>query len=96
VTGFLFVSGTVSNQARFYPRFDAVVLLTAPPEVLLARVAARDTNDYGKADSERAEIIRYTATVEPLLRAGATAVIDTCAPVDAVADELELIVSPAS
>jgi dephospho-CoA kinase len=91
VAGDLFVSGTVSNQGRFYPRFDAIVLLTAPLEVLLARVADRDTNHYGKADAERAEIIHYVATVEPLLRAGATAVIDTRAPVSAVADELELI-----
>ncbi len=28
--GPLFVQGTVANQVRFYPRFDAVVLLTAP------------------------------------------------------------------
>jgi dephospho-CoA kinase len=35
----LFVSGTVSNQGRFYDRFDAVVLLSAPPEVLLERIA---------------------------------------------------------
>ena len=91
VAGALFVSGTVSNQGRFYPRFDAIVLLTAPLEVLLARVAARKTNDYGKADAERAEIIHYVVTVEPLLRAGATAEIDTRAPVSAVADELEMI-----
>jgi AAA domain len=26
----LFVSGTATNQGRFYPRFDAVVLLSAP------------------------------------------------------------------
>ena len=26
----LYVSGAVSNQGRFYPRFDAVVLLTVP------------------------------------------------------------------
>ena len=96
VAGFLFVSGTVSNQGRFYPRFDAVVLLTAPPEVLLARVAARKTNDYGKSESERAEIIHYIATVEPLLRVGATAEIDTRAPVSAVADELEMIATSAS
>jgi hypothetical protein len=32
----LFVSGTVSNQGRFYDRFDAVVLLSARAEVLLA------------------------------------------------------------
>jgi NAD(P)-dependent dehydrogenase (short-subunit alcohol dehydrogenase family) len=28
--GVLFVSGCVSNQGKFYPRFDAVVLLSAP------------------------------------------------------------------
>jgi shikimate kinase len=87
----LFVSGTVSNQGRFYPRFDAIVLLTAPLEDLLARVAVRETNDYGKARAEREEIVHYVATVEPHLRAGATAVIDTRAPVSAVADELEVI-----
>jgi hypothetical protein len=91
VAGALFVSGAVSNQGRFYPRFDAIVLLTAPLDVLLARVAARATNDYGKADSERAEIIHYVATVEPLLREGVSAEIDTRAPVSAVADQLELI-----
>jgi adenylate kinase family enzyme len=96
VAGALFVSGTVSNQGRFDPRFDAIVLLTAPLKVLLARVAARQTNDYGKADTERAEIIHYVATVEPLLRAGGTAEIDTRAPVSAVADELEMIARLAS
>src|SRR3954447_14757519 len=32
--GHLFIGGAVANQGRFYPRFDAVVLLTAPLEVL--------------------------------------------------------------
>jgi broad-specificity NMP kinase len=96
VEGNLFVSGTVSNQGRFYPRFDAIVLLTAPLEVLLARVASRQTNEYGKAETERAEIIHYVATIEPLLRAGATAEIDTRAPVSTVADQLELIARLAS
>jgi broad-specificity NMP kinase len=41
----VYVSGTVSNQDRFYPRFDAVVLLSAPADVLLRRVGARKTND---------------------------------------------------
>src|SRR6185503_13846262 len=44
----LYVSGTVSNQGRFYPRFDAVVLLSAPVDVLLSRIETRTTNDYGK------------------------------------------------
>ena len=49
--GVLFVSGCVSNQGKFYPRFDAVVLLSAPADVILGRVAVRETNDYGKTDA---------------------------------------------
>jgi broad-specificity NMP kinase len=91
VAGTLFISECVSNQALFYPRFDAVVLLSAPVDTLLARVITRTTNPYGKASSERDEIVGNTAAVEPLLRAGATAEIDTRLPPDAVADELERI-----
>ena len=83
-TGALFVSGCVANQGRFYPRFDAIVLLSAPAEVILARVASRRTNSYGKTAAERALIVQDLATVEPLLRAGATAEIDTRAPMDEV------------
>jgi dephospho-CoA kinase len=91
----LFISGTVANQGRFYPCFDAVVLLSAPADVILDRVARRDTNDYGKTDGERQLILEDLATVEPLLRAGASAEIDTRAPVSAVADELERIADSA-
>jgi dephospho-CoA kinase len=86
--GVLFISGCVSNQARFYPRFDAVVLLSAPAEVILERVASRGTNAFGKRDAERHRIIDDLARVEPLLRAGATAEIDTRAPLNEVVDVL--------
>lgn len=85
----LFISGCVSNQRKFYPRFDAVVLLSAPVEVILERLASRTTNEFGKNAAERDRILHDLATVEPLLRAGATAEIDTCRPVDDVVDELE-------
>ena len=71
--GVLFVSGCVPNQGAFYPRFDAIVLLSAPVEVLLGRVATRETNDYGKTEAERDLILEDLDTVEPLLRARATA-----------------------
>ena len=87
--GALFVSGCVANQGKFYPRFDAVVLLSAPAEVILERVAARATNDYGKSHVQRVRILHDLATVEPLLRTGATAEIDTRAPLDDVVDALE-------
>ena len=50
----LFLAGCKSNQGRFYPQLTAVVLLTAPLETLLDRIAHRDTNPYGKSDEERA------------------------------------------
>ena len=89
--GVLFISGCVSNQGKFYPRFDAVVLLTAPTNVILERVASRESNAFGKRDAEGDRILHDLATVEPLLRAGATTEIDTRAPLDEVVDGLESI-----
>ena len=51
--GTLFVAGCVANQGRFYPRFHAVVLLSAPEETLLERLATRTTNDFGKLEITR-------------------------------------------
>jgi dephospho-CoA kinase len=86
--GLLFVSGCVSNQPVFYDRFDAIVLLTAPAEILLQRVAERTTNTYGKQSEERALIEEHITTVEPLLRSGATDQIDTRTPLHAVVEQL--------
>jgi adenylate kinase family enzyme len=84
----LFVSGCVSNQGKFYDRFDAIVLLSAPAEVLLSRVDQRTTNDYGKDPAERDLILFHLDSVEPRLRATCTHEIDTSRPVDDVVADL--------
>jgi dephospho-CoA kinase len=84
----LYVSGTVSNQGRFYPRFDAVVLLSAPADVLLRRVESRSTNDYGKTTDERALILSQLEEVEPLLRATCTHEIDAAQPLGEIVTQL--------
>jgi RNase adaptor protein for sRNA GlmZ degradation len=89
--GHLFVAGCRTNQGRFYDRFDAVALLSAPADVLLARIDARPDNPYGKSAEERELVLRHLAEVEPLLRATATAELDAVAPLEQVADELERI-----
>jgi dephospho-CoA kinase len=89
VGGALFLAGTVANQGAFYPRFDAVVLLSAPAEVVLERLATRATNDFGKSDEERERILDDLPWVEPLLRGGATTEIDTRRPLEDVVAELE-------
>ena len=87
----LFVSGTAENQGAFYDRFDAVVLLTAPADVLLERIAARTTNDYGKAPEERERVLEHIASVEPLLRATCTHEVEASAPLAEVVARLEEI-----
>jgi len=84
----LYVSGTVSNQVRFYPQFDAIVLLSAAAEVLLDRIEHRSTNDYGKSAEERRSILAHLAEVEPLLRRSCTHEVDASRPLDDVVAEL--------
>ncbi|WP_410661130.1 AAA family ATPase [Amycolatopsis sp. lyj-112] len=85
----LFIAGTVWNQQDFYSRFDHIVLLSAPIDVVLERIAARDTNPFGKAPEERERIIADTAEIEPLLRESATVEIDTRGPLADVVAQLE-------
>ena len=84
----LYVSGCMSNQGKFYDRFNAIVLLSAPAEVILDRVDSRTTNDYGKRPGERDRILFHLRTVEPLLRATSTHEIDASKPVESVVDAL--------
>jgi dephospho-CoA kinase len=87
----LYVSGTVSNQGSLYDRFDAVVLLSAPADVLLERILARTTNDYGKSLEERDLILEHFRGVEPQLRATCTHEIDATLPLaDVVAALVEI------
>jgi hypothetical protein len=78
----------VRNQGRFYDRFDAVVLFTAPVDVILERIATRTTNDWGKSPEERELILGHIRDVEPLLRASCTHEIDTSAPLEDVVERL--------
>jgi dephospho-CoA kinase len=80
----LFVSGCAENQVSFHLRFDHIILLSAPAGVIIERLISRTNNPYGKDPSERAEVLRYLETVEPLLRRAAEHEIDTSAPLEEV------------
>lgn len=80
----LFVSGCAANMRAFLPRFDNVVLLSAPPDVILERLARRTNNPYGKRPDEAARVLDLIRTVEPLLRRSATCEIDTRMPLEDV------------
>ncbi|MFD4230864.1 hypothetical protein [Streptomyces sp. NPDC058545] len=71
-----------------------VVVLSAPAEVLLARIKARTNNPYGERNEERDAVLNHLATVEPLLRATETNAIDATAPVERVVQQLEELAGP--
>lgn len=82
----LFLAGCADEQAELYAEFDYIVLLSAPPEALRARLASRVGNDYGKSSQQLAAVLHYVETVEPLLRRCADLEVVTTIEVDRVAD----------
>jgi len=90
LSGSLFIGGCVANQGSFYDRFDEIVLLSAPMDVVLARVADR-TNPFGATPADRAKIASDMATYEGRLRAGADYEIVTTTSVADIADTLEQV-----
>jgi dephospho-CoA kinase len=88
----LFVAGCEENQVRFHPRFDVIILLSAPAEILAERLASRTGNPYGKTPGDQRRIFDDLQTVEPLLRKAADYEITTTMPVgDVVAAVLDRV-----
>jgi shikimate kinase len=80
----LFVAGCEENQTRFHPQFDCIILLSAPLETLLDRLATRTTNSYGRNPEELRRFREDLDTVEPLLRGVANHEVRTTWPLDEV------------
>lgn len=87
-TDVLFLSGCAPNMREFLPRFDHIILLSAPAEIILERLANRTGNSYGKAPGEAARVLDLIQTVEPLLRRAADYELDTSAPLGEVVAEV--------
>ncbi len=83
------VCGTAENQGHFYDRFEHVIYLYVPLEVLLERVRARSNNPYGKSAEQEADIAKYVVEVEPLIRRTATLELSGLLPVEVLADRVE-------
>ncbi len=88
----LFLGGCAPNQGTFYAQLDQVVLLSAPPDVIVERLASRTTNPFGKRPGEIERVLELQRTIEPLLRRGADHEIDTSRPLgQVVAEVLRLV-----
>jgi dephospho-CoA kinase len=54
----LFVAGCEQNQTKFRAQFDQIILLSAPLETLVARLATRANNSYGKTPRSSVASVR--------------------------------------
>lgn len=84
----VFVSACVSNQSKYYPCFDHIILLSAAIPVTVERLATRTNNPYGKCPQEVAAVLQFKRDIEPKLRRSATVEIDTNRPLDQVLQEI--------
>lgn len=84
----LFVSGCAEEQADLYHRFDAIVLLSAPRQVMVERIRSRSGNSYGRVPEEMTLILADLEEIEPRLRESCTLEIKTISPVNGVVDQI--------
>jgi dephospho-CoA kinase len=82
--GLVFFAGCSEEQTQV--RFDFTVLLTAPEDVIRERLQSRMTNAFGKTPAELDLVLFALRDVEPRLREIADVIVETTAPVPAVAD----------
>jgi shikimate kinase len=93
----LVVSGCAANMGRFLPCFDDVVLLRAPVDVIVSRLAARPPGDYGSRPDQAQRVVALVDTVEPLLRRAADHEVDSSGALeDTLAAVLEIALPPRS
>lgn len=84
------LSGTVANQGQFYDRFDHVLLLSAPIDVLIACVITRTNSPHGKTPTQQEQIRRnFREVMEPLIRASASIELDARHSPKKFADEVQ-------
>jgi len=88
-----FVVGCAEEQASLYARFRAVILLSAPLDVMVERIRSRATNGFGRTPAEMDRVVADQREIEPLLRASCTHEIVTTVPVADVVDEILQIAS---
>jgi dephospho-CoA kinase len=68
------VLGLAFNQDNFLHLFDKVLLLTCSPETFIARINARDDNDFGKdASAQKLILDSYKTFEDQMLQKGAIA-----------------------
>lgn len=84
----LFISSITANQAKYYPEFDKIFLLTAPDEVITHRLGTRTNNYFGRHPLDLQRVIGRHQQFDDELKAIGAVVIDSTQPLPKVIEEI--------
>jgi adenylate kinase family enzyme len=84
----LYVCGGAANELQLADRFTQVFLLEIDEPTMLARIDARQDNDWGRIGDTREYLRRKLPELQDRLRASGAIPIDARQPLDQVADAI--------
>ena len=87
-TGTLYVCGGAANEIELAGRFTHVFLLEIDEPTMLARIDARENNDWGRIGDTREYLCGFLPGYQARLRASGAIPLDASRPVAEVADEI--------
>ena len=84
----LYVCGGAANELELADRFTQVFLLEIDEPTMLARIDARQDNDWGRIGDTREHLCRFLPGYQARLRASGVILIDARQPLDQVVDAI--------
>lgn len=82
------VAGSADNQSDYLMLFDKVFVLQCRPEIYLARIEARTTNDFGKLPPEQRRLLNWQRTFEDEMLAKGAILLDAERPLEQVVEDI--------
>lgn len=82
------VAGLGSNQNDYLPLFDKVFVLRCRPEIFLARIETRTTNDFGKHPPEQRMLLEWQQTFETEMIQKGAIPLDAERPLEVVVEDI--------
>jgi broad-specificity NMP kinase len=84
----LFIASITANQAKYYPQFDKIFLLTAPDGIITHRLGTRTNNYFGRHPLDLQRVIGRHQQFDDELKAIGAIPIDSTQPIAKVAGEI--------
>ncbi len=84
----LFIATIAANQAKYYPVFNKLFLLTAPDGIITHRLGTRTNNFFGRHPIDLQRVVGRHQQFDDELKACGAITIDAAKPIGEMVDEI--------